>query len=110
MDQTIVVTRLNCEAVANRIIDLLAGKTFKVNTYYHYKGTKEAPRVWDRSTIDANYRYNDGCLIIYLHPRRRLMWDLGVENVMVTFLDSGDLMIERTLSGDRTLYRVVNLL
>lgn len=104
---TVVLNMDNCEPIAKKIVDLLKDRVFKIITAYYDGDKKTPPKILDNLTIRDGYRFVDGCVIIYLVPRRRISWDLATEKVSVTFWENGDITIQRDLSNSRTIYRVI---
>lgn len=117
MNETVSVNLENCKDIAQRIIDSLKGKVFSVASLYTNVPTKkEIPTVVSGLVLDSSpYNLEEGKLSIKFSPRRKLFWDLSVEQVSVTFLDDGNLIIERSFSvstdndppGQRRIYRVI---
>lgn len=111
-DDVIKVDKINCEKVAQRIVDCLIGTVFGVASFYHTGSEqKEWPRVINRMVLSGGYHYVNGCITIKFSPNRRIFWDLNDEQVTVRFSDEDDsIIVERILPNGKTIFRVVMVL
>jgi len=119
MDRVVPVSFENTGLVAAELVEKLKNRTFTVTSFYRNTAAgQETPKIisglqlydgvlppeYDNS---KGYVVDGGRTIILLTPRRKISWDLIVENVTVTFLDDGNIIIQRILPNDSTLWRIL---
>lgn len=107
MDEVVQVTKDNCEQVAQRVVSGLIGRVFSVVTFYKSQDNrKEAPGLLSNFCLSGGYFLVDNAVTIKLYPRRKIFWDLNVEQVTVIFFEDGCIEIDRVLPRGKTIFRV----
>lgn len=106
--EVIHVSEMNCEEVARRIVELLKGRVFSIATFYYNIDRKhETPKVIENLRLSSDeVVLTSGVMCLKLSPRRTLFWSLN-ESVLVTFLDSGSFVIQRTIDEKKVIIRTV---
>jgi len=108
LDNNIQVNYGNCGEVAKELVSRLRGRSFSIEYFesniYPEPPPKRIPglRLYDEDPIpgfDASlgYHLEADILTILVSPKRKLEWNLNIEEVSVTFCENGRIMIEKTL-------------
>ena len=105
----IVITYENCEMVAKDLVENLFGKRLMIASYVapNTRPMDLDIRVLPEVKIVAGFTLDKGRLSIPLTPRRSISWDLSKEKVRLTYRDDGSILLERDLTPETTICRLI---
>lgn len=107
--EKILVTKDNCEQVGRDLLLKLIGYRLKINSFYTNPGHNiELPTGQSDLKVTGNLSYKVGRLTIELTPRRTIFWDVSKEEVLVVYLDDGDIVVQRIMANGKVIQRVIN--
>ena len=102
----ILVTKDNCVQIAQEIVERLFDKDLTIVSSFSGIAGCQDPKIISNVKLLSGFTFENGRLRIPLKPRRNIFWDLK-EEVSITFLDDGVILIKRDLGNSKKIFRAI---
>lgn len=106
---TFLVNAKNCEEEGKNLLQKLIGYKLTIISYYTGAGHVVLPTVVSDVKVTGEFSFDEeeGRFKIELTPRRSIFWDVLTEQVTISYLDDGVIVIQRIIKGTKSIQRVI---